>query len=42
MFQNVRITEAEYDQMLDLRPYINPSPYTVKYVSSNENLFLGF
>lgn len=31
--QDVQITEEDYNQTLDLRPYMNPSPYTVKPVS---------
>ncbi|XP_054281681.1 H(+)/Cl(-) exchange transporter 7-like isoform X2 [Macrosteles quadrilineatus] len=39
---DVKISEAEYDLMLDLRPYMNPSPYTVKYNASLPRIFRLF
>ncbi|XP_039289878.1 H(+)/Cl(-) exchange transporter 7 isoform X2 [Nilaparvata lugens] len=40
--ENVKITEAEYEKVLDLKPYMNPSPYTVKYDASLPRIFRLF
>ncbi|XP_014248835.1 H(+)/Cl(-) exchange transporter 7-like [Cimex lectularius] len=40
--EDVQITEEDYEQTLDLRPYMNPSPYTVKLDASLPRIFRLF
>uniref|UniRef100_A0A0A9WGN6 H(+)/Cl(-) exchange transporter 7 n=2 Tax=Lygus hesperus TaxID=30085 RepID=A0A0A9WGN6_LYGHE len=40
--QDVQITEEDCNQVLDLRPYMNPSPYTVKLDASLPRIFRLF
>nr|XP_024217492.1 H(+)/Cl(-) exchange transporter 7-like [Halyomorpha halys] len=40
--EDVKITEEDYNQTLDLRPYMNPSPYTVKLDASLPRIFRLF
>ncbi|KAF6198876.1 hypothetical protein GE061_006899 [Apolygus lucorum] len=40
--EDVQITEEDCNQVLDLRPYMNPSPYTVKLDASLPRIFRLF
>lgn len=33
-FQDIYIGDEEMDNTIDLRPYMNPSPYTAQHVSN--------
>lgn len=36
--QEVNVAEGEMEFTIDLRPFMNPSPYTVQHVSTAESL----
>jgi hypothetical protein len=36
--QEVNVTEGEMEFTIDLRPFMNPSPYTVQHVSTAESV----
>ena len=38
IFQDLNILPEEMNYTIDLRPFLNPSPYTVQHVSNDLNL----
>jgi hypothetical protein len=39
--QEVNVAEGEMEFTIDLRPFMNPSPYTVQHVSTAESFYVS-
>jgi hypothetical protein len=40
ILQEVNVAEGEMEFTIDLRPFMNPSPYTVQHVSTAESFYV--